>query len=41
MQNNTKIIDRHKNWNILLSKEVLKIKKIDLILNSGLQVSNL
>ena len=36
VQNNTKIIDRHKNRNILLFKEVLKI---DPILNSGLKVS--
>ena len=26
VQDNTEIIDRHRNWNILLFKEVLKIK---------------
>ena len=27
VQDNTEIIDRHKNWNILLFKEALKIKR--------------
>ena len=39
VQDNTEIIDRHKNWNILLSKEVLKIKEFNPIVNSGLKAS--
>ena len=37
VQDNTEIIDRHKNWNILLFKEALKIKELNPILNSGLK----
>ena len=29
VQNNTTIIDRHNNWNILLFKEALKIKNLN------------
>ena len=28
VQMNTRIIDHHKNWNVLLFKEAIKIKKI-------------
>ena len=37
VQGDTEITDRHKNWNILLFKEALKIKELDPILNSGLK----
>ena len=33
------MIDRHKNWNILLFKDVLKIKELNPILNSGLKAT--
>ena len=39
VQDNTKIIYKHKNWNILLFKEKLKIKELNPILNSGLKAS--
>ena len=39
VQDNTEIIDRHRNWNILLFKEALKIKELNPILNSGLKAS--
>ena len=39
VQDNTEIIDRHKNWNILLFKEALKIKELNPILSSGLKAS--
>ena len=39
VQMNTRIIDRHKNWNILLFKEAIKIKEKKLILNTGLKAS--
>ena len=39
VQDNTEIIDRHKNWNILLFKEALNIKELNPILNSGLKAS--
>ena len=39
VQMNTQIIDRHRNWNVLLFKEAIKIKKIKPILNTGLKVS--
>ena len=39
VQDNTEIIGKHKNWNILLFKEVLKIKELNPILNSGLKAS--
>ena len=39
VQDNTEIIDRHKNWNIILLKEALKIKELNPIVNSGLKVS--
>ena len=37
-QMKTRIIDRHKNWNILLLKEAIKIKEKKPILNTGLKV---
>ena len=36
---NTRIIDRYKNWNIFLFKEVIKIKEKKLIFNTGLKES--
>ena len=39
VQDNFEIIDRHKNWNILLLKEALKIKELNPIMNSGLKAS--
>ena len=38
-QMNTRIIDCHKNWNILLFKEAIKIKEKKPILNTGLKAS--
>lgn len=39
VQNNTHVIDGHKNWNILLLKEAIKIKQNKPILNFGLKAS--
>ena len=39
VQMNKRIIDHHKNCNILLIKEVIKIKEKKAILNTGLNVS--
>ena len=39
VQMNTQIIDRHRNWNILLFKEAIKIKEIKPSLNIGLKAS--
>ena len=39
VQMNTRIIDHHKNWNILLCKEAIKIKDKKPILNTGLKAS--
>ena len=36
---NTRIIDCHKNWNVLLFKEAIKIKEIKPTLNTGLKAS--
>ena len=36
---NTRIIDRHKNWSILLFKEAIKIKEKKPILNTNLKAS--
>ena len=36
---NTRIIDRHKNWNILLFKQAIKIKGKKPILNTNLKAS--
>ena len=38
-QMNTRIIDRRKNWNILLFKEAIKGKEKKLILSNALKVS--
>ena len=38
-QMNTRIIDGHKNWNVLLFKEKIKIKEIKPTLNTGLKVA--
>ena len=37
VQSNTRIIDAHKNWKVLLIKEVLKIKELKPILNYALK----
>ena len=39
VQMNTQIIDRHRNWNILLFKEAIKIKEIKPSLNISLKAS--
>ena len=39
MQDNAEIINRHKNWNTVLFKGVLKIKELNPVLNSGLKIS--
>ena len=39
VQNNTRIVDWHRNWNILLFKEAIKMKEIPPSLNSGLKAS--
>ena len=39
VQTNTRIINRHKNGNVLLFKEAIKIKKIKPTLNTGLKAS--
>ena len=39
VQMSTQIIDCHKNWNVLLFKEVIKIKEIKPTLNNSLKVS--
>ena len=39
VQMNTRIIDHHKNWNVLLFKEAMKIKEIKPTLNTGLKAS--
>ena len=39
VQMNTRIIDRHKNWNILLFKEAIKIKEKKPIFYTGLEAS--
>ena len=39
VQMNTRMIDCHKNWNILLFKEAIKIKEIKPTLNTNLKVS--
>ena len=37
VNNNVQIIDCHRNWNILLHKEALKIKELKPLLNNGLK----
>ena len=37
VQSNTRIIDAHKNWKVLLIKGALKIKELKRILNNGLK----
>ena len=39
VQMNTRIIDRHQNWNILLFNEAIKTKEKKPILNTGLKAS--
>ena len=39
VQMNTRIINCHKNWNILPFKEAIKIKEKNLILNTSLKTS--
>ena len=37
--NNTKVIDSARNWNLLLYKEALHIKRRKCVLNNGLKAS--
>ena len=39
VQRNARIIDHHKNWNILLFEEAIKIKEKKIILNTTLKAS--
>ena len=39
VKNNVQVIDSHKNWNVLLYKEALKIKELKPLLNNGLKAS--
>ena len=37
VKSNVRVIDSHKNWNVLLYKEALKIKELKPVLNDGLK----
>ena len=39
VQINTRIIDRHENWNIIFLKKAVKMKEKKPILNTGLKAS--
>ena len=39
VKNNVQIIDSHRNWNVLLYKEAIKIKELEPLLNIGLKAS--
>ena len=39
VKNNVQIIDSHRNWNVLLYKEAIKIKELKSLLNNGLKAS--
>lgn len=39
VKSNVRVIDSHKNWNVLLYKEALKIKELKPVLNDGLKAS--
>ena len=39
VQNNVGIIDSHRNWNVLLCKEAIKIKELKPLLNNSLKAS--
>ena len=39
VKGNVRIIDCHRNWNILLYKEAIKIKELKPLLNIGLKAS--
>ena len=39
VKNNVRIIDSHKNWNVLWYKEAIKIKELKPFLNVGLKAS--
>ena len=39
VQMNTRIINPHKNWNVLLFKESIKVKEIKPTLSTGLKAS--
>ena len=39
VRNNTRVVDCHRNWNMLLFKEAIKMKEIPPSLNSGLKTS--
>ena len=37
VKNNVRIIDSHRNWNVLLYKEAIRIKELKPLLNIGLK----
>ena len=39
VKNNVRIIDSHRNWNVLLYKEAIRIKELKPLLNIGLKAS--
>ena len=39
VKDNVQIIDSHRNWNVLLYKEAIKIKELEPLLNIGLKAS--
>ena len=39
VKDNVRIIDSHRNWNVLLYKEAIKIKELKPLLNIGLKAS--
>ena len=39
VKDNVRIIDSHRNWNVLLYKEAIKIKELKALLNIGLKAS--
>ena len=39
VKNNVRIIDSHRNWNVLLYEEAIKIKELKSLLNNGLKAS--
>ena len=39
VKNNVRIIDSHRNWNVLLYKEAIRIKELKPLLTIGLKAS--
>ena len=39
VKNNVRIIDSHRNWNVLLYKEAIKIRELKPLSNIGLKAS--